>query len=80
MQGSSSWLIIPFLGYKGAFRDVLCLRYGWQPSSLPSSCVCGSPMTVEHAFSCSFGGFPLIRHNELQYVTDSAKTRHVRTW
>ena len=26
-------------------------------------------MTVEHAFSCSFGGFPTIRHNELRDIT-----------
>ena len=26
-------------------------------------------MTVERAFSCSFGGFPLIRHNELHDIT-----------
>ena len=74
-KGSFSWLtILPLSdqGYalhKGAFRDALCLRYGWQPSSLPSSCVCGKPMIVEHAFSCPFGGFPSIRHNELQDIT-----------
>ena len=28
-------------------------------------------MTVEHAFSCSFGGFPSIRHNELWDITAS---------
>jgi len=38
-KGSSSWLTtLPLSdhGYalhKGAFRDALCLRYGWQPSS-----------------------------------------------
>ena len=26
-------------------------------------------MTVEHAFSCPFGGFPSIRHNELRDIT-----------
>ena len=37
-KGSSTWLsVIPFRshGYhlhKGAFRDGLCLRYGWDPS------------------------------------------------
>jgi len=48
-------------------HDALCLRYGWQPSS----CVCGKPITVhvEHAFSCPFGGFPSIRHNELWDIT-----------
>ena len=37
-KGASSWLeVIPFVEHgfklhKGAFRDVLCLRYGWQLS------------------------------------------------
>ena len=72
-KGSSSWLTtLPpsdhgYTLHKGA----LCLRYGWQPTSLPSSCVCWKSMTVEHAFSCSFGGFPSIRHNELWDITAS---------
>ena len=47
-KGSSTWLsVIPLRshGYhlhKGAFRDSLCLRYGWDPPALPSTCVCGS--------------------------------------
>jgi len=35
-----------------------------QLSSLPSHSVSGKPMSIEHAFSCSFGGFPIIRHTE----------------
>ena len=35
--------------HKGAFRDALCLRYGWPPPLLPSHCVCGHHFTVEHA-------------------------------
>ena len=38
-------------------------------SSLPSSCMRGKPITVEHAFSCPFGSFPSIRHNELRDIT-----------
>ena len=65
-KDSSSWLTaLPLAdqGYalhKGAFRDALCLRYGWQPQLLPSHCVCGKTMSVEHALSCPFGGFPSI--------------------
>ena len=76
-KGLSSWLTTFPLsehGYtlhKGAFCDALHLRYGCQPTSLPSSCVCGKSMTVENAFSCSFGGFPSIRHNELRDITAS---------
>ena len=56
--------------HKGAFRDALALRYGWQPLNLPSNCVCGSTFTVDHALSCAKGGFPTLRHNELRYFTD----------
>ena len=51
-----------FVLHKGAFHDALCLRirYGWQPQLLPSNCVYGKTMFVEHALSCPFGGFPSI--------------------
>ena len=52
--------------HKGAFRDALCLRYGWQPSGISTSCCCGSPFSVDHALSCPRGGFPTIRHNEVR--------------
>ena len=58
-----------FVLHKGAFRDALCLRYGWRPPLLPSSCVCSEPFTVEHALSCPRGGLPSIRHNELRDIT-----------
>ncbi len=51
--------------HKGAFRDAICLRYGWRPSDLPSSCVCGNPTTIDHCLSCPCGGFPTLRHNAL---------------
>ncbi|XP_065893485.1 uncharacterized protein [Dysidea avara] len=74
-KGSSGWLTaLPILDHgfclhKGAFRDSLCLRYGWRPLLLPSSCVCGKQFSVEHAFSCPCGGLPTIRHNELRDIT-----------
>ena len=74
-KGASSWLAtLPiaehgFALHKGAFRDALCLRYGWRPSHLPSHCICGHHFTVEHAFICSRGGFPSFRHNELRDIT-----------
>ena len=74
-KGASSWLsILPiaehgFALHKGAFRDALCLRYGWRPPHLPSHCVCGKQLTVEQAMSCSRGGFPSIRHNEIRDIT-----------
>ena len=57
-KGASSWLnALPiarhgFALHKSAFRDAICLRYGWQPPLLPSHCICGSIYTVEHAMNC----------------------------
>lgn len=73
--GASSWLTaLPmkehgFVLHKGAFCDALCLRYGWTPLHLPSHCVCGSNMSIEHALNCKCGGFPSLRHNELRNIT-----------
>ena len=63
-----------FTLYKCAFRDALCLRYGWEPKYLASHCICGKPFGVEHALSCPTGGFPIIRHNELRDITASLMT------
>ena len=74
-KGASSWLsALPisefgFTLHKGAFRDALCLRYGWLPSRLPERCDCGRQFTVEHALSCPKGGFPSLRHNEIRDIT-----------
>ena len=55
--------------HKGAFRDALCLRYGWRPSHLPSHCVCGKQFSVEHAMNCHRGRLPSIHHNEIHNIT-----------
>ena len=79
-KGASSWLsVLPieehgFALHKGAFRDALCLRYNWQPANLPNDCVCGHSFSVDHALSCSTGGFPSIRHNELRDFTAKVMT------
>ena len=71
-KGSSSWLVaLPmechgFSLHKGAFRDALSLRCGWQPSK---ECVCGKSFNVDHALNCSTGGFPTIRHNKIRDFT-----------
>ena len=54
---------------KGEFKDAVCLRYGWSLSLLPSHCICGNNLTIEHALNCKCGGFPSIRHNELRDIT-----------
>ena len=79
-SGASSWFSdIPIQEYgfaihKGDFRDAICLRYGWQPGLLPSSCVCGQSFTVEHAMNCHCGGFPSICHKELRDIPVSLLT------
>ena len=76
-KGSSTWLsVIPLRShgyhlYKEAFRDGLCLRYGWDPSRLPEACVCGVPFSVNHALNCPCGGLPSLRHNNLRDITTS---------
>ena len=79
-KGASSWLTtLPikefgFCLHKGAFSDALALRYGLPLSRLPLHCACGRSFTVEHALSCSSGGFPIIRHNEVRDLTASLLT------
>ena len=52
-----------------AFRDAICLRYGWRPSRLATECVCCNNFTVDHALSCLRSGFPDLRHNEIRDLT-----------
>ena len=74
-KGASSWVTTlsideqGFLLHKGAFRDALCLRYGWKLQNLPLHCACGDSLSVDHAMSCHKGGFPTLRHNEIRDLT-----------
>ena len=79
-KGASNWVSTLPIGdygfdlHKGAFRDAIALRYGWKPENLPKDCVCGKSFSVEHALSCSKGGFPTIRHNEVRdYMAELMK-------
>ena len=48
------------------FRDSLKLRYGLQPTALPTRCDgCSKNFSVEHAMSCKAGELVLLRHNEV---------------
>ena len=51
---------------KGAFKDAICLRYGWHPFQLLSNHVCNKQFTVNRV---ALGGFPMIRHNEVRDIT-----------
>lgn len=76
-RGSSSWLVALLLechGFslqKGAFRDNHFLRYGWQPSNLPSKCACGKSLNEEHVFTCPTRGFQTVHHDEIRDVIAS---------
>ena len=76
-KGASSWLTaLPIADHgfalpKGAFRDALCLRYGWPVPALPTTCVCGRPLEIDHALSCPHGGLPIRRHNEVRNLLAS---------
>ena len=73
-RGASAWLTaIPLSEFgfslsKQAFRDALCIRYGWQPANIPSHCSCGNPFRIAHAFSCPKGAFPSLRHNRVRDI------------
>ena len=79
-KGASIWLTaLPlsdhgFALHKSGFHDALALRYGWTPPKLPYKCECGNGMSVEHALSCTKGGFPIIRHNEIRDLTATLLT------
>ena len=79
-KGASRWLSTLLIAehgfalHKEAFRDALCLRYGWRPAGLPTTCVCGKNFSVEHALNCPCGGLPSMRHNELQNITAQCLT------
>ena len=79
-RGASSWLTsLPiqefgFALHKGTFQDALALCYNWLPLRTPSNCACGVTFSVEHALSCSKGGFPSIRRNEISDLTANLLT------
>ena len=74
-KGVSSWLnCLPiadhgFSLHKRAFWDAICLRYGSQPSCLPTVCACGSPFSIDHCLNCHRGGFIISRHNGIRDLT-----------
>ena len=58
-----------FALHKGAFRDAIALRYGWEPLGLPLHCACGESFNSCHALTCNKGGFTVTRHNEIGDLT-----------
>ena len=76
LKGASSWLtVLPlddhaFSLHKGDFCDAVCLRYGGPYlTSRRSVFVVSASFTVDHAFTCPHGGYPILRHNEIRDIT-----------
>ena len=76
-KGASAWLTaLPlechgFALHKSAFRDAVCLRYGWPLPYTPTACVCGAKFEPDHMLICKYGGYPTLRHNEIRDITAS---------
>ena len=71
-KGASSWVTATPLFdhgtvlHKRDFVDAVCIRYGWLLRDLPTSCMCGEAMDVQHALNCKYGGLRIIQHNEVR--------------
>jgi len=70
--GASIWLSSkPFshLGFEVnrlEFMDAIRLRYNFEISDIPKTCECGKPNSVDHALSCSKGGYTILCHNTIR--------------
>ena len=70
-RGVSSWLTsYPLTQHrtvlsKADFRDAVCIHYEFPINNLPT-CVCGEPMTVDHAFASPSGEYRMARHDEVK--------------
>ena len=79
-KGASNWHTVLSLTERGftlhraAFHDAMVLCYGWPPPKLPYKCDCGNGMSVKHALTCTKGGFPIIRHDEIRDLTANLLT------
>ena len=62
-KAASNWLNVFSLNgsnfnlNKSEFRDGIYLRYGWEPTKTPLTCVCGANFNVTHALHCAKGGY-----------------------
>ena len=71
-KGTGLWLTATpkqSAGYtlnKQEFRDSICLRYGWSIPNTPAFCECSKENSINHALSCSKGGYTIMRHNKIR--------------
>ena len=57
---------------KRNLRDAVAIRYGFALFDLAKQCACGDALTIQHAFVCPAGRYPLARHNELRDLLAAA--------
>ena len=83
-RGTSTWLTaLPLVSHgfdltRREFYDALCLRYGWEPAKMPTTCACGQRFSLEHALTCRRGGYITMRHDEVRdlFTTLLSETCH----
>ena len=51
---------------KSEFRDVIHLRYGWEPTKTPLTFACAANFNLTHALHCAKCGYTHIRNNEIR--------------
>ena len=51
---------------KSEFKDVLHLRYGWEPPNTPHTCPYGQPFRLTHSLHCPKGGYTHLRNNKIR--------------
>ena len=71
-KGTGCWLtVLPlnefgFVLNKQEFTDAIKLRYCLELKDIPRFCSCGKENSIDHALSCSKGGYSHLRHNQMR--------------
>ena len=76
-KGASSWLTaLPLEEFrytlsKQEFTDAILMRYKHPIKGIPKTCACSKPNSIDHALSCSKGGYTDMRHNQIRDLVAS---------
>ena len=74
---SSLWLTVLPIEEHGfqVTSGMLCFYVMvWYSLNTTKACHCGTSFSVDHAMVCPYGGFPIIRHNEVHDLTATLLT------